>query len=102
VWGFYIFAALMFLMLASAVTERNPHGFYTSLRWICCAGFLYSAFTANLIGRVAWTVIFGAQAILFNPVIEFHFKRDMWQTLDKIAVASLVIAAVMFWKDAKP
>ncbi|MEI8310930.1 MAG: DUF6804 family protein [Verrucomicrobiota bacterium] len=102
VWGFYVSAALMFLMLASAVTERNPHGFYTSLRWICCAGFAYSAFTSNLINRIAWVWIFGVQAILFNPIIVFHFRRDTWQTLDKIAIASLIVAGVMFWKEAKP
>ena len=101
VWRFYGCAAVMLIMLACAVTGRHPHGFYTALRWVCCAGFAYSAIASGLLGQVAWTAIFGIQAVLFNPIVEFHFRRDTWQTIDKLAIASLIVAAVMFWKEVK-
>ena len=102
VWGFYGCAAVMLILLACAVTGRQPHGFYAELRWVCCAGFAYSAFASGLLGQVVWTAIFGIQAVLFNPIIEFHFRRDTWQTLDVLAIASLIVAGVMFWTEAKP
>jgi hypothetical protein len=102
VWGFYGCSVVLLLMLVCTVTSRNPHGFYTVLRWVCCVGFAYSAFASQFLGRVAWAAIFGIQAVLFNPIVEFHFRRDIWQTLDKLAIASVIVAAVMFWKDLKP
>jgi hypothetical protein len=71
------------------------------LRWVLCAGFAYSAFVSRLLGKAAWTAIFGIQAVLFNPLIEFHFQRNTWQTLDKLAIASTIVAAAMFWKELK-
>jgi len=98
VWGLYGSLAVMLMMLGCAVTAHNPHGFYTLLRWVCCAGFAYSA---GLLGQSVWTAIFGIQAVLFNPLFQFHFHRDIWQTLDKLAIASVAVAAVMFWKERK-
>ena len=101
VWGLYVGLAVVLAMLVCAVTCRNPHGFYTVLRWVCCTGFAYSAFASRLLGRVAWTAIFGIQAVIFNPLVEFHFRRDNWQALDKLAIASVIVAAVMFRKLLK-
>jgi hypothetical protein len=28
-----------------------------------------------------------------------HFRRDTWQTFDKLAIASTIVAAAMFWKE---
>lgn len=35
------------------------------------------------------------------PLVTFHFRRDTWQMLDKLAIASVIAAAVMFWKGLK-
>ena len=101
VWGLYGGFAVVLAVLICAVTRRNPHDFFTFLRWVCCIGFAYSAFASHLLGRVVWTVIFVIQAVLFNPVAEFHLRRDTWQTLDKLAIAAVLVAVVMFWNDLR-
>jgi len=101
VWGFYGCAVVLLLVLICAVTRRNPHNFYTILRWVCCVGFVYSAFASQLLGQLIWTAIFGIQAVLFNPLFEFHFRRDTWQTLDKLAIVSMIVGSVMFLRLLK-
>jgi uncharacterized membrane protein YhdT len=101
-WGLYGALAVVIVMLICAVTRRNPHGFFTLSRWVCCIAFAYSAFASHLLRRKVWTVIFVVQAVLFNPLAQFHFRRDTWQTLDKLAIAAVLVAAVMFLKELKP
>lgn len=99
--GLYASLAGVLVTLVCAVTRRNPYAFYTFLRWVCCAGFAYSAFASRLLGKQAWTAIFGIQAALFNLFVEFHFRRDTWQALGKLAIAGVVVAAVMFGKELR-
>jgi hypothetical protein len=85
------------VMLVLAVTGKSPYSFYTLLRWICCAAFAYSAFTAHERNRVAWVWIFGGLAMLFNPIVPLHFQRDTWQMIDWVTIAVIVVAGVAFW-----
>ena len=79
--GLYIAWLVAAVLLVFAATGRHPYNFYTALRWICCAVFVYSAFTAREKNRVAWTWIFGALAVLslrgrkqIAPI--FHLTTD--------------------------
>jgi uncharacterized membrane protein YccC len=97
--GVYIAWLIAALMLLLAVTARHPYSFYTSLRWICCAAFAYSAFIASTNNRVPWAWIFGVLAVLFNPIIPVHLQRDTWQIINCGAIGIIVIAAIVFWRD---
>jgi Family of unknown function (DUF6804) len=57
--GLYFAWLVAAVMLVFAVTGRHPYVFYTLLRWICCAVFVYSAFTARETNRVPWAWVFG-------------------------------------------
>ena len=85
------------VILVFAVTGRHPYGFYTLLRWICCAAFAYSAFTAHEKNRVAWVWVFGVLAMLFNPIVPLHFQRDPWQMIDWVTICVIVVAGIVFW-----
>jgi len=74
--------------------------FYTLLRWVCCAVFAYSGFTAFQMKRVAWTWIFGVLAVLFNPLAPVYLQRATWQIIDWAAIVVIVIAAVAFWRPS--
>src|SRR6266487_5801158 len=64
--------------------------FYTLLRWVCCAAFAYSAFTAFQMKRSAWTWIFAVLAVLFNPLAPFYLRRPTWQIIDWTSIAVIV------------
>jgi hypothetical protein len=85
------------VMLVFAAAEKQPNNFYTLLRWVCCAAFAYSAFTAHERNRVAWVWIFGVLAMLFNPIVPLHFQRDTWQMIDWVTISVIVVAGVAFW-----
>ena len=95
--GLYIAWLVATVILVFAVTGRHPYGFYTLLRWICCAAFAYSAFTAQEKNRVAWVWVFGVLAVLFNPIVPLHFQRDTWQMIDWVTIGVIVVGGVAFW-----
>ena len=96
--------------LAFAIAGRQRPEFYTSLRWICCAVFIFSAFAFSYsavdyyrtcksdLGGAAAPVtfhlviaaLFSAGAILFNPFLPFHLRRETWLLLDKLSLGLLV------------
>jgi hypothetical protein len=94
----YIAWLLTAVMLVGAVSGRHAYSFYTLLRWICCAAFAFSAFTAHEQNRLPWVWVFGALAVLFNPILPVHLRRDTWQTMDWVAIGVIVIAAIAFWR----
>ena len=93
----YVAWLLATVMLVVAVTGRYPYAFYTSLRWICCAVFVYSAFKAQEEDRIAWVWIFGVLAALFNPIVLVHLQRDTWQIIDWVTIGVIVVAGIIFW-----
>jgi hypothetical protein len=95
--GLYVAWLVATVMLVLAVTGRHPYGFYTLLRWICCAAFAYSAFAAHEKNRVPWVWIFGMLAMLFNPIVPLHFQRDTWQMIDWVTIGVIVVAGIAFW-----
>jgi len=100
--GLYVAWLVATVMLIFAVTGKHPYSFYTLLRWICCAVFAYSAFTAHEKNRVPWAWIFGVLAVLFNPIMPVHLQRDTWQMIDWLTIGVIVVAAVSFlprWKE---
>ena len=60
--GLYV-AWLVAAVMIVAATGEHPYSFYILLRWVCCAVFVYSAFTVHEKNRVAWSWIFGALAV---------------------------------------
>src|SRR5438552_5206733 len=96
--GLYVAWLVTTVMLVLAVTGKHPYSFYTLLRWICCAVFVYSAFTARETNRLPWAWIFGVLAVLFNPILPVHLRRDRWQTVDWAAIGVIVVAAIVFWR----
>src|SRR2546430_13229864 len=99
--GLYIAWLVAAVLLASAAIGRHPYSFYTLLRWICCAVFVYSAFTAHERNRVLWVWIFGGLAVLYNPVFRVHLDRSTWASVNWLTVGAIVIATAFFWPPVK-
>jgi hypothetical protein len=101
VTGLYIAWLVAAVLLAFAATGRHPYSFYTLLRWICCAVFVYSAFTAHKKNRVAWTWIFGGLAVLYNPIFHVHLDRSTWASVNWFTVGAIAVATAFFWPRDK-
>jgi len=91
--NWFKFLAIIFLLGALA---DNPYGYYQFLRWLILFVGAYSAYSAYKLGRTVWAWIFGAIAILFNPIIPFYLSRDAWQIID--VVVAIIFFASLFYK----
>jgi hypothetical protein len=98
--GLYVAWLVAAGLLVYAVVERHPHSFYTVLRWICCAVFVYSAFAAYEKNRVLWVWIFGVLAGLYNPIFRVRLGHA-WIGVDWFSVGVIVVAAIIFWRPSK-
>ena len=97
----YVAWLIAAVMLVFAAAEKQPDSFYTLLRWVCCAVFAYSAVTSFQMKRMLWLWIFGALAVLFNPIFPAHLDRSLWIVADWFSIGAVVIAAFVFWKVSK-
>jgi hypothetical protein len=72
--------ASIFAFVAAA--GGHPYSFYTTTRWVvflvCCWGAYQNCKMLPNWIFVGFIVI----GVLFNPLIPFRFKRDLWQVID--------------------
>ncbi len=97
----YIAWLIAAVTLVFAAAEKQPDSFYTLLRWVCCAVFAYSAVTSFQMKRMLWLWIFGALAVLFNPIFPALQDRSLLIVADWFSIGAVVIAASVFWKVSK-
>src|SRR5437870_13827138 len=90
----YIAWLIAAVMLVFAVAEKQSDSFYTLLRWICCAVFVYSAVASFQMKRLLWLCIFGVLAVLFNPIFTLGLDRNSWIVEDWFSIGALVIAVL--------
>lgn len=90
VWASLIPAGMLLL----AITGRWPYGFFILLRWVVSGCALYVATAAHHQKSSGWMWIMVGIAVLFNPLIPIHLRRDTWQVIDFVAAAVFVGAGV--------
>ena len=81
-----------FLFGASA---RHSYDYYTLLRWVVCGVSAFAAYRAADARQTGWVWAFAIVALLFNPVIPVHLKRDTWAFID-FGVAIFLLVSVIF------
>lgn len=86
---FYVVPSVM-LLLAPPIDW--PYGYYQLLRIVVCifSGLLASAYHGQ--AKKTWMVCFIIAAVLFNPLIPIHLKRDAWTVIDFLAAGIFLLA----------
>lgn len=67
--------------------------FYILLRWVICVSAIIIAYNFYTSKLQAWTLIFGAVAFLFNPLIPIYLNKSSWVPIDFISAMLFFIAA---------
>jgi hypothetical protein len=91
-WWLWLIPVVMLLI----ATARMPYGYYTLTRIVVC-GFAVLLATLAWEGGSAsrtWSVIFGAVALLFNPIVPIYLKRTTWFGFDIGAAVPFAIHLV--------
>jgi uncharacterized protein DUF6804 len=97
----YIAWLIAAVMLVFAAAEKQPDNFYTILRWVCCAVFVYSAVISFQVKRMLWLAIFAVLAIVFNPIFPLPLDRSAWIVADWLSIGTMVIATFVIRKASK-
>jgi FtsH-binding integral membrane protein len=87
-----IVTVLSIILLSLAIVHRWPIGFYTALRLVVCGSGIYLAFRAHQLQKGFWVWIFGAVAILFNPLIPIYLRRGQWRWIDGAALVVFLMS----------
>lgn len=87
--------SIIILALAAFVFDRHtPYAAYTFLRIVVMLVSIYAIFIYDGIQLFQW--IFGALAILYNPIIKIHLPRSTWEIFN---IVSIMIFVYSFYKD---
>ena len=79
---------------------HHQYGYYQFLRWIVAGSGAYLVYLSYNLKKQVWLWIFAGIALLFNPIIPFHFQRETWQFVD-IIVAIIFFIAIFKMKNDK-
>lgn len=71
-----------------------PYGFYVLVRFVAMVGFAVLAYTYYEKRQKPLAVTFGALALLFQPFAKIALGRTMWNVVDVVVAALLVVIAV--------
>ena len=91
--GWLLSVCALFLTLAAG--SHWPYFSYVLLRLIICASAAFAASRRHSEGRLFWVWVFGAIAVLFNPVLPMRMARSDWQVVN-ILVAVFFICWAIF------
>lgn len=82
-----ILAILMFICLADV-----PYGYFQFVRFAALVGFGILAIAASNEDNQTEMFIFGALALLFQPFFKIALGREVWNVVDVIVGAGLLIS----------
>ncbi|MHB1285189.1 MAG: DUF6804 family protein [Leptospirales bacterium] len=85
------------LVIGDAFLSKHPYSFYIMLRWICSCSFLilFLQESANE-KQVGWKWTFGLEALLYNPIVIFHFSADTWEAINDVTVLGVIMSFFRF------
>jgi RsiW-degrading membrane proteinase PrsW (M82 family) len=78
-------------MLFWALADHS-YGYFTLLRFVVCLVTAYCAVLTHSQKDEEWTWIFGAIAVLFNPIMPLHMNRQIWIVIDVLVAAVLIVS----------
>ena len=78
---------------------QMPYGYYQAVRFIGMLGFVLLAYLSNQQNHNIEVIIYIAFALLFQPFIKVALGRTVWNLVDVIVSAGLIIS--LFVKPKK-
>lgn len=82
-----VLAVLLFLCLA-----KMPYGYYQFVRFAGIIGFAILAYQANQQNKQTEMIVYGALALLFQPLFKIALGRELWNIVDVIVGIGLTVS----------
>jgi hypothetical protein len=71
-----------------------PYGYYQLLRVLLFCASCYLGYWSHLRHEQAWSWVFAALAITYNPFIRLHLGADVWPFVN---IATILVLGVHRW-----
>jgi hypothetical protein len=94
---------LIISLLLIGCVAHMPYGYYQFIRIAGCAGFAYLAYIEFEENKVITGILCVAAAILLNPIFKIHFERKLWNEIDIVLAAALILWLIidLYLQDGK-
>lgn len=69
-----------------------PYGYFQFARFVSLIGFAILAYQSNKKGKQSEVIIYGALALLFQPLFKISLGRTLWNIVDIIVAIGLLIS----------
>ncbi len=90
---YLILAALMLLCLAPM-----PYGYFQLVRFVAMVAFGWMAYRYYLNQKTIAMWVFGALALLFQPIYKIALGRTVWNVVDFVVALLLIAMFVLEWR----
>ena len=86
---------VVIIALIIAVETKQQYSYFTFLRWLVMATFIYFAYKSYDKKQIGLLIYFGIVAVLFNPVHKFWFQKETWHLINYL-VAIITLGIIIF------
>jgi hypothetical protein len=69
-----------------------PYSYYILLRWIISIVSIFIAYGFYKSKLTGWALVFGAVAILFNPIAPIYLAKSTWVIFDFVGACLFFVA----------
>ncbi len=87
-----IIAKLITAGLLFAALAKHPYDYYIVLRWITCGVAIFALYQAADKKKFGWLIVFLIVAVVLNPIVPVHLKRQTWEVIDCVAAVVLLLS----------
>ena len=94
----YIIGSLITSGLLIWALSDHPYSYYIILRWVVCGVAIWGVYKSIMCEKFIFSWILGAIALLFNPILRFHFSRETWAPIDIITAVVLLVSIFFIGK----
>ncbi len=81
--------------VAFYATAAHSYNFYIFTRWVVFGTCCYGLWLNRNRFWPSFAAVYGVVAVMFNPLLPFHFAHSTWRNLD-IATGVILLASLLF------
>lgn len=87
------------VLLLLGILNIWPYAYYIILRWVVCAVAIFVALGFSKSKLTSWVWVFGALAILFNPIFPVYMNKSSWVGIDLVSAIVFFLASSAIKSD---
>jgi hypothetical protein len=78
------------LLAAGAFYPDHSYNYFVLLKWVLFATSIWAVVIEREKKRIFSVAVFCALALIHNPIMKFHFERDVWLVIDGMSAVWMI------------